>query len=204
ALPFDALDFSGHEAFWKGLSDPPDGVLCAFGHLGPAAPDDLHWPETRRIVEVNYLGAMSILNLAARDFANRGAGFIIGISSGGGDRGRSQNLVYGSAKAGFSAYLSGLRSRFHCRGVRVLTVKPGLVRTQMTAHLQLPPLLTASPDRVAEGVFRAWRQHRNVLYTPWPWVWIWRVIRHLPEPLFVRIFGDRPPPGPGPAGKPPA
>ena len=71
-------------------------------------------------------------------------------------------------------------------GVPVLTVKPGFVRTAMTDGMDLPPALTASPERVAEDVFRAFRKRKNVLYTPWMWRWIMLVIRSIPEPVFKR------------------
>jgi len=87
--------------------------------------------------------------------AARGTGTIVGISSVAGDRGRATNYVYGSAKAGFTAFLSGLRNRLATRGVHVLTVKPGFVRTKMTEGMKLPPALTAEPQEVARRIYRA-------------------------------------------------
>jgi len=85
----------------------------------------------------------------------RGHGMIIGISSVAGDRGRASNYLYGSAKAGFSAFLSGLRNRLARKGVHVMTVKPGFVDTRMTAGMKLPGPLTASPDSVARAILDA-------------------------------------------------
>ena len=85
-------------------------------------------------------------------FAERGSGLIVGISSVSGDRGRAKNYVYGAAKAGFTAYLSGLRCRFAHTAIRIITVKPGFVRTRMTAGMDLPAALTAAPEEVAAAV----------------------------------------------------
>ncbi|WP_217620950.1 SDR family NAD(P)-dependent oxidoreductase, partial [Bacillus sp. GbtcB13] len=77
-----------------------------------------------RIIHTNYTGAVSILNVVAADYAARHQGTIIGISSVAGERGRQSNYLYGSAKAGFTAYLSGLRNRLFHNGVHVMTVQP--------------------------------------------------------------------------------
>ena len=114
-------------------------------------------------------------------------GTIIGISSVAGDRGRASNFVYGSAKAGFSAVLSGLRNAHAKHGLHVLTVKPGFVATKMTAGMDLPPLLTAQPRDVADAIIKAQLRGRNVIYTKSLWWLIMTIIRHIPEGIFKRL-----------------
>jgi len=113
--------------------------------------------------------------------------FIVGVSSVAGDRGRQSNYPYGSAKAGFTAYLSGLRQRLHAQGIGVLTVKPGFVRTRMTAHLDLPPLVTGEPEEVARALVRAQEKGRNVIYVRGIWRPIMALIRLIPEVVFKRL-----------------
>jgi len=103
-----------------------------------------------------------------------------------GERGRAKNYLYGSAKAGFAAYLSGLRQRLDGTPVHVMTVKPGWVRTAMTEGMDLPAALTASPERIARLVKRALDRKRLVV-TPFPWGAIMAVIRLLPESLFRKL-----------------
>jgi short-subunit dehydrogenase len=136
---------------------------------------------------VNYTGAVSILNVVAEDFEKRGQGAIVGMSSVAGDRGRQSNYIYGSAKAGFTAYLSGLRNRLAKTGVHVMTVKPGFCRTKMTEHLELPAALTAEPAQVATAVFQGMEKKQNVVYTLWMWRWVMLVIRCIPECVFKRL-----------------
>ena len=112
--------------------------------------------------------------------------FLIGLSSVAGERGRKSNYAYGAAKAGLTAYLSGLRHRLFASGVNVLTVTPGFVRSTMTAHLELPAALTATPERVARDVHAAWRSGKNSIYTLAIWRPIMFIIRNLPECLFKR------------------
>jgi short-subunit dehydrogenase len=139
------------------------------------------------MMHTNYVGAVSILNLVAHDYLQRRAGVIVGVSSVAGDRGRASKLLYGSSKAGFSAYLSGLRNKLAPSGVHVLSVKPGFVSTRMTAGMDLPPLLTATPEQVALAVYKAVIRRQNTLYVKWFWRWIMLVIRLIPEPLFKKL-----------------
>lgn len=186
-VEFDALDYASHAAFYNGLSPAVDVAVCVFGYLGDAERARTDFDEARRILEVNYLGAVSILDVVASDFERRGRGTLIGIGSVAGDRGRQSNYHYGSAKAAFAAYLSGLRNRLVPAGVHVMTVKPGFVRTRMTADLALPERLTATPQQVAADIRRADERGVNVLYTRWFWRFIMLVICSIPEPLFKRL-----------------
>ncbi len=105
-------------------------------------------------------------------------GVIAGISSVAGERGRQSNYIYGSAKAGFTAYLSGLRNRMFPENVHVVSVQPGFVYTRMTQkNLPLPPLLTAQPEQVANTVYKAVASKKNVVYVKWFWRWIMLIIR---------------------------
>src|SRR5207249_3703592 len=106
----------------------------------------------------------SVLSEFANRMEKRGSGTIIGVSSVAGDRGRATNYIYGSAKAGFTAFLSGLRNRLFSKNVRVITVKPGFVRTKMTEGLDLPAVLTASPEELARAIRRAHVRNRLAVY----------------------------------------
>lgn len=187
AVEFDALAFDGHAGFYASLAPQPDVVIVVFGYLGEQKKAEHDFAEAKAIIDTNYTGVVSILNIVANDFERRRAGTIIGISSVAGDRGRGSNYVYGSAKAGFTAYLSGLRNRLAKAGVHVLTVKPGFVRTKMTAGLPLPGPVTARPEQVAADVFKADRGKANQVYSLWMWRYVMLIIRHIPEPIFKRM-----------------
>ena len=104
-----------------------------------------------------------------------------------GERGRQSNYLYGSAKAGFTAYLSGLRNRLFHHGLHVLSIQPGFVYTRMTEGLTLPPLLTATPEQVASAVSKAIDKKKNVVYVKWFWRWIMLIIKSIPEFLFKKL-----------------
>src|SRR5699024_7884690 len=109
-----------------------DGVLLMYGAINDQKEAERSCYSSRQMIDVNYTSAVSILNIAANYFEERGQGFIGAVSSVAGDRGRQSNYIYGSTKAGLSVYLVGLRNRLHASGVQVLTIKPGMVDTKMT------------------------------------------------------------------------
>jgi decaprenylphospho-beta-D-erythro-pentofuranosid-2-ulose 2-reductase len=184
---FDAAQPGQHSAFFAGLTPQPDITISVFGYLGDQQLAQSDWKECERIILSNYTGAVSILNIVADSYAARQNGTIVGISSVAGERGRQSNYFYGSAKAGFTAYLSGLRNRLFPQGVHVLTVKPGFVYTRMTDNMPLPALLTATPEQVAGDIYRAVLKKSNVIYTRWFWRWIMLLIRNIPEPIFKKM-----------------
>ncbi|MFH2219305.1 MAG: SDR family oxidoreductase [Pseudomonadota bacterium] len=185
-LFFDAVDYGSHIEFYNRLDPKPEGVVLAFGYLGDQDLAQRSFHEAKRIVEANFIGAVSILEVVAADFEKRGHGFFIGISSAAGDRGRQSNYIYGSAKSALNTYLSGLRNRLHAKNIHVMTVLPGFVRTKMTDNLKLPGLLTAEPEAVAEDVYKGYQKGRDIVYTKWFWRWIMFIIRAIPEKVFKR------------------
>lgn len=184
---FDATQFDSHADFYASLEVAPDIAICVFGYLGNQSGASKDWQESKRIIDTNYTGAVSILNIIANDFEQRRHGVIIGISSVAGERGRQSNYLYGSAKAGFSAYLSGLRNRLHSSNVHVITVKPGFVDTRMTEGLDLPKILTARPAQVAGCVFSAVKKKKNILYVLAIWRLIMFIIKMIPEGIFKKM-----------------
>ncbi|KAA3646885.1 MAG: short-chain dehydrogenase [Proteobacteria bacterium] len=184
---FDANDFDSHAAFINQLPQLPDGVITAIGYLGEQTQAEQDWTECEKIMNQNLLGNVSVLNIIANLFVQRQSGFIVGISSVAGDRGRQKNYLYGAAKAGFTTYLSGLRNRLYKKNVHVLTVKPGFVNTQMTTDMDLPTKLTAEPEQVAKDIYKAQQNNKNTLYTKGIWAWIMLIIRLIPEWQFKKM-----------------
>lgn len=186
-LELDILDYESHQAFYEKLEEEPLGVISAIGYLGDQVKAQTDFQETKLIMDTNYSGVASLFNIIANDFERRRSGFIIGISSVAGERGRNSNYFYGSAKAALTAYLSGLRNRLHDAHVHVLTVKPGFVATKMTEGMDLPAKLTAQPEEVAADIYKAQQKNKNVIFTKWIWRWVMLCISHLPETLFKRL-----------------
>ncbi|MCK1574628.1 SDR family oxidoreductase [Bradyrhizobium sp. 174] len=184
---FDALDTGSFTAFVDALPDLPDVVISVVGFVGQHAYAETNLEHAREIMRSNYEGPALILSLFAERFVARGYGSIVGMSSVAGDRGRGSNYFYGSAKAGFSAFLSGLRNRLATNSVQVITVKPGYVRSRMTRHMKLPPLVTATAAEVGEAVFNALSHRKDVIYVRSVWLFVMLIIRLVPEQIFKRL-----------------
>ena len=171
---------------WDNLDS--DLVFCAAGYLGKGTEEGLYnHANTQRIVDINYAKLILVLNHFAQQLQNRRSGTLIGLSSVAGDRGRQSNFIYGSAKAAFTAYLSGLRNYFADKRVHVMTVKPGFMDTKMTEGLPLNPLLTASPEQAASHIYKAYKAKRNVVYVLPIWRWIMLIVRNIPEFIFKKM-----------------
>lgn len=140
----------------------------------------------RRLTTVNYAHTVVFCEHARKRLLERGGGTLAVFSSVAGDRGRKPIVIYGSTKAALSAYLEGLDHKFHAQGLHVLTVKPGFVKTGMTAGLKPPPF-AGEPEQVARDVVRAIDRKRTVLYTPFMWRWVMLVIRSLPRFVMRKI-----------------
>lgn len=183
---FDAISLDSHAAFYRELQPKPDITVCVVGYMNDNEKVIADPAETNKTIETNYTGPVSILNIIAADYAGRRQGTIVGISSVAGMRGRQSNYIYGSAKAGFTAYLSGLRNKLFHDGVHVLTVLPGFVYTKMTADLNLPKLLTAQPGDVANAIYKGVIKKKNIIYVKWFWRWIMLIITSVPEFMFKK------------------
>lgn len=163
-------------------------LFCATGYLGESTEDGLYDNKnTERIIDINYSKLVSVMNYFAQKFESKRSGTIIGLSSVAGDRGRQSNFIYGSAKAAFTAYLSGLRNYLFEKKVHVLTVKPGFMATKMTEGLPLNPKLTATPKQAAECIYKAFKKQKNVAYVLPIWGVIMMIIRNIPEFIFKKL-----------------
>lgn len=188
---FDALNFESHSAFLddcvESFGNTPGGIVYCAGYMAEQELAQLDFATARRTLDTNLTGAISLLEKCASLFEEHGGGFIAAISSVAGDRGRKANYIYGAAKAGLTAYLSGLRNRLHSSNVRVTTIKPGFMDTAMTWGMPLPGPLTASPERAGKAIVKAILRGANIIYVPFFWRWIMMIIRYIPEWQFKKM-----------------
>ncbi|NOU28628.1 MAG: SDR family NAD(P)-dependent oxidoreductase, partial [Polyangiaceae bacterium] len=140
----------------------------------------------RRLLTVNHANTIVFCEHARKRLLSRGGGRLAVFSSVAGERGRKPVAIYGASKAGLSAYLEALDHKFHTAGLDVLCIKPGFVKTGMTAGLKPPPF-AGEPEAVARDVIRAMGARKAVLYTPAPWALVMWIIRALPRFVMRRI-----------------
>lgn len=182
----DALDLDSHEGFVDGLPELPAIAVCAIGLMGDQAGNAADMTRAALILRSNFEGPASLLGVLANKMEARGSGTLVGISSVAGERGRASNYVYGSAKAGFTAYLSGLRNRLAKRGVHVVTVLPGFVDTRMTEGMDLPKPLLAQPQEVGRAIVAAVEKTRNIIHVRRIWWLVMAIIKAIPEGVFKK------------------
>ncbi|ADV84071.1 SDR family oxidoreductase [Terriglobus saanensis] len=162
-----------------------DIAYLAHGVLGDQAEAEADAIAAEQILHTNFTSPVSLLTWLANFCVKQHSGTLAVISSVAGDRGRKSNYVYGSAKAGLSAFLSGLRNRIDREGVTVTTIKPGPVKTSMTAGMKGSEKF-ADPAKVGKAIASAIDSKRDQIYVPFQWRVIMAVIRHIPESIFKK------------------
>jgi decaprenylphospho-beta-D-erythro-pentofuranosid-2-ulose 2-reductase len=187
--PHDVVDTAQAKGLFDTIVadlDGLDAILYTAGVMPRIREDQYDVAIDRQIVEVNVIGAMAWLDLAAERFAAQHGGMIVGIGSVAGDRGRRGNPAYCASKAALHTYLEALRNRLSQHGVHVLTVKPGPVRTPMTQGLDKMPM-AIDVDACVEGIVRAMNRRADVAYVPFQWGLIMPIIQSIPSVIFRRL-----------------
>ena len=129
---------------------------------------------------------MSVLTLLAERMRVQGHGAIVVLSSVAGERARRANYPYGATKAGLDAFAQGLGDALRPAGVHVLVVRPGFVRTKMTADRPAAPLST-NADAVATDIVAGLRRRAHTVWSPPVLRFLFAVMRHLPRALWRRL-----------------
>jgi decaprenylphospho-beta-D-erythro-pentofuranosid-2-ulose 2-reductase len=190
-IDFDAIDTDSHPkvidaAFAGGGPRDIDVAIVAFGLLGDA--EEL-WQNQRKavqIAEINYTAAVSVGVLLGEKMRAQGFGQIIAMSTVAGERVRRSNFVYGSTKAGLDGFYLGLGEALKPFGVRVLVIRPGQVRTRLSAHIKEAPL-TVDKEYVANLAVTASAKGKELVWAPGAFRYVMMVLRHIPRPIFRKL-----------------
>tara|TARA_B100000519_G_scaffold199622_1_gene211205 strand:+ start:567 stop:1304 length:738 start_codon:yes stop_codon:yes gene_type:complete len=181
------LDKDATDLFLSKIKTIPVGIISFVGLLGNQQKAIKEPNHAETIFRSNFNAIVPIIDFFANQFEERKNGFIICVTSVAGVRAKKRNYYYGSAKAAFTAYLSGLRNRLHKSNVQVMTVLPGYVETKMTKGMDLPKWLTVSPEYVGRKILKSYQKKKDVIYVPGIWKIIMSIIRLIPERIFKKL-----------------
>lgn len=184
-LYFDSVDFDSHKKFYDELPAKPHIVVYAAGFLVDNERALANFKGTQQMMMVNYMGAVSILNIISMDKSNKNLERIIGLSSLSGVRGRKSNFVYGSTKAAFTTYLAGLRQELKQRNITVNALVIGYIDTKINQGLELNKNLIMQPDYVAKFIVNAGNSFTIV--PDFKWKIIYLILKVLPESLVAKL-----------------
>lgn len=184
-LYFDASDFDSHQKFYSGLSVKPHIVVYAAGFLVDNQKALTDFKGAKQMMEVNYMGGVSVLSIIAMDKSNKNLERIVGLSSLSGVRGRKSNFVYGSTKAAFTQFLAGLRQELASRKIIVNALVIGYIRTKINEGLELNESLIMEPEYVAKFIVNA--GNAFTIVPNFKWKIIYHILRLLPENLVAKL-----------------
>ncbi|MBF8458156.1 SDR family NAD(P)-dependent oxidoreductase [Kaistella sp. G5-32] len=182
---FDAADFNSHQKFYDELPRKPNIVIYAAGFLVENQKALHDFTSAKQMMEVNYIGAVSILNIIVTDETNKNLERIVGLSSLSGVRGRKSNFIYGSTKSAFTQYLAGLRQELSSRNIIVNVLVSGYINTKINEGLELNRNLLMEPDYVAKHIVNAGNSFWIV--PNFKWKMIYFILKILPESLVAKL-----------------
>jgi decaprenylphospho-beta-D-erythro-pentofuranosid-2-ulose 2-reductase len=189
---FDALDVEHTEntiaACFDAIGGTVDLVLITLGQLGDAAADITKGNRIAENITVNFVWPAAALGSIAQRLRGQGYGRVVLFSSVAGIRIRAANFIYGSAKSGLDGFALGLADTLRGSGVQLQVVRPGFVRTKMTAGLRPAPFAVDS-ETVATAVMRGIERNQSVIWVPSILRWVFLVLRHLPQQIWQRLPG---------------
>jgi len=190
-LPYvhDVTDFEAIPALFQTITRELDGldlIVYVAGIQPSVGPDEYDFAKDQAMMQVNVLGAMAWLNLAAARFTRTGRGHIVGISSISGDRGRRGFPGYHTSKSALNTYLESLRNRLTQHGVHVTTIKPGFVQTALLENAG-NTFWVITPEQAATQIRQAVEKKKQTVYVPGRWRWVLLIIQHIPSFIFRRM-----------------
>jgi short-subunit dehydrogenase len=162
-----------------------DIIVVTAGEFATQAALEADLSRAHVLLAANFTNTVLFCEEARRYLLPRG-GTLCVFSSVAGERGRKPVIIYGAAKAGLSQYLEGLDHKFRSAGLKVVCVKPGFVKTSMTAGLKPPPF-AGTPEQVAKIAVKAIDRGTPVVYAPGIWRLVMLVIRLLPRAVMRKI-----------------
>lgn len=163
AIKFNALEFYTHRNFYKELETRPVGAVFAVDYIGDQKRAQRDFLEAKKIIDTNYTGLVSILNIIANDFEKANEGFIAGIGSIVGSAYEQELYTYCSAKQGFLQHLEGIKNRLNESNVQTLIVEPGFVHTEATKEIEVKDKQISIPGDIADNIFNAQQQGKEIV-----------------------------------------
>ena len=185
-IDLDLNQFSTHKSFLDEIAILPLGVICATGYYPNQLKAQIDNKEILNTTTANFTGPASIINCLVEEMKKIKKGFIIGISSVSGERGRKKNYIYGSAKSGFTTFLSGLRNDLFDQNIHVMTVILGFIRDETEMNF-IKKTLSAKPREIAQSIVSNQIKCKDIVYLKWQWRYIMFIVRNIPEFIFKRI-----------------
>jgi decaprenylphospho-beta-D-erythro-pentofuranosid-2-ulose 2-reductase len=189
SIEFDGTDLESHVAFVDRVFSEFEDIDLAFvaiGALGDQMIDEHDRERALGVIATNYIGPVSTLIPLASAMRRQGHGTIAVMSTVAAEKPRRSNFIYGSSKAGIDWFAQGLGDAMHGSGVNVMVIRPGFVRSKMTAHLDDAPL-AVSPDEVADAIVAGLRSNQRIVWVPGKMRWVMSALRHLPHAVFRRL-----------------
>ena len=161
-------------------------VFCA-GHYKPMGAANWSLAEMVKHQQVNYVGALHVLDAMLPCLMAQGHGHVSLVGSVAGYRGLPRGLAYGPTKAALIALAETLFMDLHAQGIGVSIINPGFVQTPLTAQNEFHMPALVSPDVAAQAILRGWSRGVFEIHFPKRFTLALKVLRLLPFSIYQRV-----------------
>jgi NADP-dependent 3-hydroxy acid dehydrogenase YdfG len=186
-LRLDVADARNTLRTLERVDEESGGVDLVVANAGVAGITDarkLAWPDVERIIGINVTGAAATLSALLPRMVARGRGHLVGVSSLAAWRGLPRSAAYSASKAFLATFLEGLRVDLAQTGVKVTSIHPGFVKSEMTRKNKHPmPFLLETDEAVALMGRAIVRQDAEFAF-PWQLSSMMRLAKVLPNGLW--------------------
>ncbi len=186
ALPLDVMDVPALHAAVSQVGAPDLCVYCA-GYYSPMGATGFDLDEARRHLDINYIGALNLLDALLPVLLTAGHGHLSLVSSVAGYRGLPKALAYGPSKAALTHLAEALYLDLHPRGVGVSVIHPGFVKTPMTAQNDFHMPAEISPEQAAQAMLAGWASGDFEIHFPKRFTRFMKVLRLLGDGAYFKL-----------------
>lgn len=190
ACALDVTDAAAVGALASALlaQGPLDLVVYCVGHYKAQSAVNFDLAQMLQHQQINYVGALHVLNAVLPAMLARGSGHLSLISSVAGYRGLPKSLAYGPTKAALINLAESLYGDLQPRGIGVSLVNPGFVQTPLTAQnrFHMPALIT--PDQAASAMLAGWQSGRFEIHYPRRFTYFMKLLHCLPYALYLPLL----------------
>ena len=187
ALPLDVMDLpSLHTALAQ--IDTPDLCIYCAGYYRPMGATSFDLADARRHLDINYIGALNLLDALLPRLLTAGRGHLSLVSSVAGYRGLPKALAYGPSKAALTHLAEALYLDLHPRGIGVSVIHPGFVKTPMTAQNDFHMPAEITPEQAAQAMLAGWAAGKFEIHFPKRFTLVMKALRLLGDGAYFRLI----------------
>jgi len=191
SFPLDVTDVNKCNSVFKEIIEKFENIeICVFGTgiHDPESEKEFNLNKIKKIMEVNFFGAMNSINSVYSYYNKKKSGQISVISSVAGYRGLPAAGAYCASKSALTSFAESLYFEMKRKNVRVTLISPGFIKTPMTDQNDFPMPMIKSPKFAADQIYLGLIKKKGFeIHFPRAFTFIMKILRILPNNIYFKI-----------------